>query len=89
MVTRGYSSLTFAYSAARTIRRGGKPCHLYYFGDHDPSGVDIDRVLATYLDEFGATECVVNDWGELRPLTTFERVGVQPWQTDPSDQGER
>jgi hypothetical protein len=43
MVTRGYPSLTFLHSAAEQIAAVGKPCFLYYFGDYDPSGVDIPR----------------------------------------------
>jgi hypothetical protein len=41
MVTRGYPSLTFMHSAAEAIRDKRRPTHLYYFGDYDPSGVDI------------------------------------------------
>ena len=43
MVTRGYPSLTFLHAAAEAIAEVGKPVHLYYFGDLDPSGVDIPR----------------------------------------------
>jgi hypothetical protein len=43
MVTRGYPSLSFLYEAAETIRNTEKPTFLYYFGDRDPSGVDIPR----------------------------------------------
>lgn len=43
MVTRGYPSFSFMASAAQTIAAQDKPVHLYYFGDHDPSGVDIPR----------------------------------------------
>ena len=80
MVTRGYSSLTFAYSAARAIRSEYKPTYLYYFGDHDPSGVDIDRVLGGYLEEFGATELVFDELGGQQPHAIFERVAVLDWQ---------
>ena len=38
MVTRGYPSLTFMHSAADKINEINKPTHIYYFGDHDPSG---------------------------------------------------
>lgn len=50
MVTRGYSSETFVYEAAQAIKRKNKPTYIYYFGDHDPSGVgareDVRRKLA-------------------------------------------
>lgn len=51
MVTRGYPSLTYVASAAEAIRDVAKPAHLYYFGDHDPSGVDIPRSVEARLRE--------------------------------------
>jgi hypothetical protein len=45
MVTRGYPSISFIHSAAEAIKAKDKPTHLYYFGDLDPSGVDISRVV--------------------------------------------
>jgi hypothetical protein len=52
MVTRGYPSLSFLNSAAEAIAAAAKPAHLYYFGDFDPSGVDIpvkvERDLRTF-----------------------------------------
>lgn len=45
MVTRGYPSLSFVHSAAEAIEDVDKPVHLFYFGDHDPSGVDIPRMV--------------------------------------------
>ena len=48
MVTRGYPSLSYLHSAAATIQqeledRWGGEATIYYFGDFDPSGVDISR----------------------------------------------
>lgn len=45
MVTRGYPSISYVHEAAQMIASQGKPAYLYYFGDHDPSGVDIDRFV--------------------------------------------
>ena len=45
MVTRGYPSITFLHSAALQIRQIQKPTYLYYFGDYDPSGMDITRAV--------------------------------------------
>ncbi|HEX8769861.1 MAG TPA: hypothetical protein VF711_03730 [Acidimicrobiales bacterium] len=45
MVTRGYSSLSFLHSAAEVIAAKGKPTWIYYFGDLDPSGLDIARAV--------------------------------------------
>jgi hypothetical protein len=71
MVTRGYSSFSFLASAAEAIEDRDKPAFLYYFGDHDPSGMDIPRH-------------VENQLRELAPLCDihFERVAVNPWQIE-------
>jgi hypothetical protein len=65
MVTRGYASLSYLHGAAETIAAQGKPAFLYYFGDHDPSGVDITRAVEEGIREF-APEADI----------TFERVAV-------------
>jgi hypothetical protein len=69
MVTRGYSSLTFLHSAAEAIAEQNKPAYLYYFGDHDPSGVDIPRNVEQRLRELAPDAEIV-----------FERVAVNPDQ---------
>ncbi len=71
MVTRGFASLSFLYEAAQTIRDRDKPAFLYYFGDHDPSGVDIPRTVEARLREFAPD-------AEIQ----FERVAVNPDQIE-------
>lgn len=51
MVSRGYSSYSFLASAAETIKATGKPAYLYYFGDYDPSGLNIPQVIERQLRE--------------------------------------
>lgn len=55
-VARGYSSLSYLYSAAQYIRAAckprGKDAYVYYFGDHDPSGVDIAEKVGEDLRNF-------------------------------------
>jgi hypothetical protein len=53
MVTRGYPSMSFMYSAATAILDRGEEQRtaIYYFGDHDPSGVDIDRAVRRGIGE--------------------------------------
>ena len=51
MVTRGYASESFLYSAGEAIAKNDKPTYLYYLGDHDPSGRDIPRVIERRLRE--------------------------------------
>lgn len=66
MVSRGFSSITYLHEAAEAIAAKGKPAYLYYFGDHDPSGVVIDRKIEQRLREFAPD-------AELH----FERVAVR------------
>lgn len=57
-VNRGYSSATAMYDAAKRMiaaEREGKEVVLLYLGDHDPSGLDMDRDIQDRLAEFGAT----------------------------------
>ena len=51
MVSRGYSSLTYLYSAAEAIVAAEKPTFIYHFGDFDPSGIDIPRVIEKQIRE--------------------------------------
>jgi hypothetical protein len=51
MVTRGYPSLTFVAGAADAMRQKHRPIFIYYFGDRDPSGVDIPRFVEKELRE--------------------------------------
>jgi hypothetical protein len=69
MVTRGYPSLTFLHSAAEAIAKRGVPAHLYYFGDRDPSGLNIPQVVERGIREFAPKV-------ELH----FERVAVTDQQ---------
>lgn len=71
MVTRGYPSLSFLHSAAQSIQAQDKPAFLYYFGDLDPSGVDISRHVHESI-----VEMVDGD------LINFKRVAVTRHQVD-------
>jgi hypothetical protein len=71
MVTRGYPSLSFLHEAAETIDEIGKPAYLYYFGDWDPSGVDIPRYIEASIEQLAPD---VN--------MTFECVAVNPFQIE-------
>ena len=53
MVTRGYSSETFAYEAVEQIDGDDERDYVvYYFGDFDRSGLDAARSLHEKLDRF-------------------------------------
>jgi hypothetical protein len=54
--TRGYPSFTYVNRMATYIRNRlkGKPTVVLYFGDFDPSGIDIERDLAERLGKYNA-----------------------------------
>jgi len=56
--TRGYPSFSFVQEMSRYITNqlGGKPTVVLYFGDFDPSGVDIERDLSERLEKYGAKD---------------------------------
>jgi hypothetical protein len=74
MVTRGFASLSYLYTAAEAIAAVKKPAYLYYFGDRDPSGVAIDRKIEQDLRTF-APQAEIH----------FERIAVTPGQIDELD----
>ncbi|MHA1286707.1 MAG: hypothetical protein ACTSPB_04805 [Candidatus Thorarchaeota archaeon] len=52
---KGYSSQSFMYSKGRALKRmqkAGKAIHVLYLGDHDPSGLDMDRDIDDRLSMF-------------------------------------
>lgn len=65
VVCRGYPSQTFVHNAADELAEQAKPCFVYYFGDHDPSGVDIPRYVEARLREYAP-----------RAEITFARLAV-------------
>jgi hypothetical protein len=69
MVTRGYPSLSYLYEAADAISDLGKPAYLYYYGDYDPSGLDITRAVEDGIREFAPDAEIY-----------FRRVAVTPEQ---------
>lgn len=60
---KGYGSMTALYAASKRLLEGqedGKACHILYMGDHDPSGLDMDRDIADRLSIFGVDDVVVD-----------------------------
>lgn len=69
--TRGYPSFTYVRSMATYIRNRlkGKPTSVLYFGDFDPSGVDIERDLSERLQKYNA-----GDFKVKRIALTYEQI---------------
>jgi hypothetical protein len=49
---RGYGSETFLWSIAEEWKKIEKPIQIYYLGDHDPSGLEIEADLKRRLSDF-------------------------------------
>jgi hypothetical protein len=71
MPFRGYSSVSYLYSLAEEIKAHGLPTYVYYFGDHDPSGLDIERFVTKTVREL-APEAEIH----------VERAAVTPEQIE-------
>jgi hypothetical protein len=52
MVTRGFSSETFAFNAIEARENDKREAHYYYLGDFDRSGVDAANSLKEKLSRF-------------------------------------
>src|SRR5262249_25125752 len=63
---RGYNSTTFAYEIATFWNRVRKPITIYYLGDHDPSGRDLERDVHATAERF-----------TQRPFA-WKRLAVEP-----------
>lgn len=56
---RGYNSFSALWEAAMRFRQAGKPVHVLYFGDFDPSGLDMTRDIRERLGRYCREEIVV------------------------------
>jgi len=59
--SKGYSSYSYVKKAVRRMDDdyGTKDVAILYFGDYDPSGVDIERDLGDRLERYGAVDVEV------------------------------
>jgi hypothetical protein len=56
---KGYSSSSAMYEAGKRIaeaRHTGKEVHIFYLGDHDPSGIDMTRDIDERLAQFARSQ---------------------------------
>jgi hypothetical protein len=89
MVTRGYPSISYMHSAAQAIAaryERNQRTRIYYFGDNDPSGRDIDRVI---VEGIGESLAAIRGWSGLADpeeafdiFADFERVAVTEEQIE-------
>ena len=96
MVVKGYPSVSFMHSAAQEIARAslrGRRNHIFYFGDRDPSGMDIYRHISKELAEFApqasiemkhvaVTEAQVSEWDLPSRPTKRTDSRAKNWEGD-------
>ena len=68
---RGYPSRTFLYDCAEDINLADKPTFIYYFGDRDPSGLNIEETIEAGLRRY-APDALIH----------FERLAVTAEQIE-------
>jgi hypothetical protein len=68
-VARGFSSLSFLYSAAEDITDNDVPAHIYHLGDFDPSGVSAGEAILRTLNDMAPDADI-----------EFERIAVTKQQ---------
>jgi len=53
VVCRGYNSYTQLRDMSHRLKKEKKKLHLYFFSDHDPTGVDIERNFISQMNQLG------------------------------------
>ena len=87
----GFSSTTYMHQAAQEMCEITKPIFLYYFGDHDPSGYDIERVCKKKLFEMFDLPAVGWPAGEISwerlalNVADLEKFAIIPLPAKPKD----
>ncbi len=61
MVARGYTSLSFLYSAAEYINTLDVPTYIYHLGDFDPSGVHAGEKIEETLREMAPDAKIISN----------------------------
>jgi hypothetical protein len=80
-VSRGYSSWTFVHENLDVLDSGAE-VEVLYLGDHDPSGLDIERFTKEAMEHFGV------EFDLRRVALTYEQVqayGLLPNPTKKAD----
>lgn len=80
---KGYSSSSAMYDAGKRLRRAllgqndVNQIHIFYFGDHDPSGIDMTRDITERLVQFSGTKDYLEDMGhEVEDFIHIHRLAL-------------
>ncbi len=86
----GYGSESFLFEWATEIERltdMGKEVVIYYFGDHDPTGLDIERAAVQGLKGFGADFAWYREGLCENDFDAFDLINVPVKATDTRSKG--
>jgi hypothetical protein len=78
-VSKGVPSLSqiyISYTHIQAAARAGKPSYIYQFGDHDPSGCLIPKIIESRLNQL----CRRGFWYGGCAFPTVERIALTPEQ---------
>ncbi len=81
---KGYASQSFMYRKGKEMARAaelGKDIHILYLGDHDPSGMDMDRDVGERLRMFAGEELEI--YTKILDLTRVALTTSQVKQYNP------
>jgi hypothetical protein len=80
---KGQTSASFAHSAAMTYRHDHRPVIIYYVGDHDPHGLEIEAQLAHKLREYSERDEITLQRLACTPeqVTDMDLIGTKPKKT--------
>ena len=80
---RGYASTSFAHQIGSAWKEIKKPITVYYVGDHDPSGRDIERSVIACLKEYSGKSF---NWVRLgvtpEQFEQFNMIALEPKKKD-------
>lgn len=80
---RGYASVTYAAQIAKQWEAITKPIFVYYLGDYDPSGFDIERDMKEKLYRYSRKDV---EWTRLGVVKAdFEEFGLRKLSTKVTD----
>jgi len=80
-IARGFSSESFLFDAAQSIKRIGKPTYVYFFSDYDPSGLKLAEQVRDKLPRFGV------DIEFTRVALTRDQINEYNLPTRPTKKG--
>jgi hypothetical protein len=86
-VGRGFLSTTKAHAIAEHFTRIDKPIRVFYLGDHDPSGRNIEADLEARIENYGARFTLRRLAIHARDIREFNLPQLRVKMSDSSDFG--